>query len=43
MVQAKADGVTQFAEAHAKEVWRRRLREVAKSAYHRLVSHRKQR
>ncbi|MBG0810464.1 GNAT family N-acetyltransferase [Methylosinus sp. H3A] len=38
MVQAKTDGVTQFAEAHAKEVWRRRLREAAKTAYHRLLN-----
>ncbi|WP_018264155.1 GNAT family N-acetyltransferase [Methylosinus sp. LW4] len=38
MVQAKTDGVTQFAEAHAKEVWRRRLRETAKRLYHRVLS-----
>ncbi|OAI29966.1 acyl-CoA acyltransferase [Methylosinus sp. R-45379] len=38
MVQAKTDGVTQFAEAHAKEVWRRRLREAAKTLYHRVLN-----
>lgn len=38
MVQAKSDGGAQFAEAHAKEVWRRRLREAAKTLYHRVLS-----
>ncbi len=38
MVQSKTHGATQFAEAHAKEVWRRRLRMAAKTLYHRLLS-----
>lgn len=43
MVQTKAGGARRFAEAHAKEVWRRRLRAAAKTLYHRLLGRKRRR